>query len=201
MPKISVWSWRICSVATKIQGLDGDVLTELFSAEEIYKRVTALGKELGKRFAGEKVIALCVLRGAVFFFSDLVRALPNLSLELDFIRLSSYGQSTKSGGHVAIEAWPSCRLEDKHVIIVEDIIDSGLSMQCLLGQLSASAARSVTLCALIDKSERRLCEIPIDYSCFSVEKGFLVGYGLDYADRYRHLPAVYELSVGSEQAL
>ena len=177
-----------------IDGVDGDRLVERISAGEIAARCTEIGEELTNLYGEEPVVALCVLRGAIFFYTDLVRCIRAPRLELDFVRLSSYGQNTKSSGHVAIEAWPTTELRDKHILVIEDIIDSGLSMQCLLRQFDAVQVKSLRVCVLIDKKERRSCAVPIDYACFSLDSGFLVGYGLDYAQKYRHLPAIYELT-------
>lgn len=171
----------------------GDTLTLVFSAAEIAKRVAALGQKLTADYAGEPLVCVCVLGGAVVFFSDLVRSIKNPRLEFDFLRLSSYNQAKESSGQVTIKHMISLDLTDKHVLLVEDIVDSGCSMYKFLESFHPENVRSLRLAALIDKQERRKYPVHVDYTCFQLEQGFLVGYGLDYAERYRHLPAIYEL--------
>ncbi|MBQ7739075.1 MAG: hypoxanthine phosphoribosyltransferase [Desulfovibrionaceae bacterium] len=178
-----------------IQTMPGESLTQIFSAEEIAKRVSDLGHILTSDYAHEPLVCICVLGGAVVFFSDLVRSIRNPRLEFDFLRLSSYNKSDESSGNVTVKQWISSDLTDKHILLVEDIIDSGCSMHFFLEKFHPENVRSVRLAALIDKKERRQYPVHVDYSCFNLDKGFLVGYGLDYAERYRHLPAIYELKI------
>ncbi|MCR4667275.1 MAG: hypoxanthine phosphoribosyltransferase [Desulfovibrio sp.] len=176
-----------------VHGLDGDLLHELYSPPEIQKRVSAMARELSSRFRGEPTVAVCVLRGAVFFFSDLVRQLQIPDLKLDFVGLSSYGAEQESSGRVDVTRWLSLDVADANVIIVEDIVDTGLSMRTLMERLNGASPRSCTLCALIDKTAHRTCKVDVDYACFRVSDGFFVGYGLDFAQKYRHFPGIYEL--------
>ena len=123
----------------------------------------------------------------------LVRALQNKNLELDFVRLSSYGKGASSSKHVIFSKDVEIDICDKHVLIVEDIVDSGHSMRFLLGQFAARKARSLRLAALVDKNERREIDVHVDFAGFKLTQGFIVGYGLDYAEHYRNLPAVFEI--------
>ncbi|MBQ7606482.1 MAG: hypoxanthine phosphoribosyltransferase [Desulfovibrionaceae bacterium] len=170
-----------------------DELTLCFSPEEIEARVSILAQELNSKLANERVVAVCVLRGAVLFFADLVRKLSIPNLVFDFCTLSSYGDKDVSSGEVSVRTWLSQDISDAHVLIVEDIVDTGRSMQTFLARLALCPQKGITLCALLDKSESRVCAVPIDYACFQVKAGFYVGYGLDFAQRYRHLPGIYTL--------
>ena len=124
----------------------------------------------------------------------MIRSLHNKNLELDFVRLSSYGRESTSSKHVIFNKDVEIDLCDKHVLIVEDIVDSGHSMRFLLGQFAARRVRSLRLATLVDKGERREMEIPLDFVGFTLKKGFIVGYGLDYDERYRSLPGIYEIT-------
>ena len=174
-------------------GVDGDILREIYSPEQIQERVRTIANDLNARFYGDRVVAVCVLRGAFVFFSDLVRLLQMPDLELDFVGLSSYGSKQSSKGTVDVTRWLSLDVTGAHVLVVEDIVDTGRSMRTLLDKLGTLSLKSCTLCTLVDKSERRECAVPIDYSCFQMASGFLVGYGLDFAQKYRHLPGIYEV--------
>ena len=162
----------------------------VYDENMIRTRVRELAKEIDSLYGDEPLVIVCVLKGAFLFFSDLVRALT-ISPELDFVRLASYGEGMKSGGTVSFTKDIELSLEGKHVLIVEDIIDSGRSMDFLLRQLSARGAKSLKIAALIDKKERREVPVHADFVGFALPAGVIVGYGLDYAERYRALPAVY----------
>ncbi len=157
-------------------------MREVFSEELIRRRVRELAADIDDVYKGETVVAVCVLKGAFPFFSDLVRAMKTDVL-IDFVRLASYGDRASSSEHVQITKDVEISLEGRHVLIVEDIVDTGRSMDFLMRYFSSRGAKSIRLAALIDKKERRE---------FSVHSDF-VGYGLDYAERYRTLPAIYEL--------
>ncbi|MBQ9537323.1 MAG: hypoxanthine phosphoribosyltransferase [Desulfovibrionaceae bacterium] len=172
---------------------EGEELVELYSASSIQERVAALGATLTATYGTDPVVCIGVLKGAAIFCSDLIRCMQIPKLEVDFVRLSSYGTNSSSSGNVKIAASSLATTSKKHVLIVEDIVDTGKSMQTFMQQFVAKDALSVRLAVLIDKRERRSCEVKIDYSCFVCDSGFCVGYGLDYAERYRHLPAIYEL--------
>lgn len=165
----------------------------VYTAEQIAERVRAMAAEIDACYGDEPLVAVCVLKGAAFFFTDLVRAMRSENLELDFVRLASYGKGTSSSRHVVFSKDVDCNIADKHVLIVEDIVDSGLSMQFLLHQFQARGARSLRLAALVDKKERREADVRVDFAGFKLKQGFLVGYGLDYAEKYRALPDVEEL--------
>ncbi len=166
-------------------------LKEVFSRAVIERRVEDLAARIDECYRGETVVAVCVLKGAFFFFSDLVRAMKSDVLT-DFVRLSSYGDGTSSS-HVEITKDVEISLEGRHVLIVEDIVDSGRSMHFLMRYFSSRGAKSVRLATLIDKKERREFDVHSDFVGFDLPSGFIVGYGLDYAEQYRTLPAVYEL--------
>lgn len=167
-------------------------LEVVFSKEQIEKRVKELGEQITLDYKGQELVAVCVLKGAFVFFADLVRAI-NLDLEVDFVRLSSYANQKSRTGKVIFSKDMEVPVENKHLLLIEDIVDTGHSMAYLKKVLSARGAKSVKICALIDKKERREVEIKVDYAGFVLEKGFIVGYGLDYAEKYRNLPGVYEL--------
>ncbi|HCO12470.1 MAG TPA: hypoxanthine phosphoribosyltransferase, partial [Desulfonauticus sp.] len=133
-----------------------------------------------------------VLKGAFLFFADLVRAI-DLNLEVDFVRLSSYANQKSRTGKVIFSKDMELPIEGKHLLLVEDIVDTGHSMAYLKKVLEARKAESVKICALIDKKERREVDVEVDYAGFVLEKGFIVGYGLDYAEKYRNLSGVFEL--------
>ncbi|CAI3220364.1 hypoxanthine phosphoribosyltransferase [Desulfovibrio legallii] len=170
-------------------------LKSVFSQEMIAVRVRELAAEIDALYGQEPLVAVCVLKGGFIFFSDLVRALHNEKMELDFVRLSSYGKKASSSKHVIFSKDVEIDIAGKHVLIVEDIVDSGYSMQFLLGQFAARRPRSVRLAALVDKGERREVDVKVDFAGFKLKEGFIVGYGLDYAEHYRMLPGVYEVTL------
>ena len=165
----------------------------LFSAEDIAARVAEMGEEISAAYAGEPLVAVCVLKGAVHFFSDLTRAISREDMELDFVRLASYGLGTVSSREVKLTKDLECDVRGKHVLVVEDVVDSGHSLRFLLDVLTGRGARSVRVAALVNKTERREVEAPVAFAGFSLDSGFIVGYGLDHAERYRSLPSIYEL--------
>jgi len=164
----------------------GDVM---INKEKIKKRVSELGAEISKDYKGESILAICVLKGAVLFMSDLIREL-NVETKIDFMAVSSYGASTKSTGVVRILKDLDSNIEGENVIIVEDIIDSGLTLKYLKEYLLARNPKSLKICTLLDKPERRATDIRADYVGFSIENKFIVGYGLDYDQKYRNLPYI-----------
>lgn len=168
-------------------------LKPVFSPEQIATRVRALAGEINEFYGREPLVAVCVLKGGFLFFSDLVRFLYHDNLELDFVRLSSYGKNASSPGHVIFSKDVEVDIRDKHVLIVEDVVDSGHSMRFLLDQFAARKPRSLRLAALVDKHERRKAAVKVDFAGFKLSRGFIVGYGMDYAERYRGLPGVCEI--------
>ena len=165
----------------------------LFSAEDIAARVAELGEEISAAYTGEPLVAVCVLKGAVHFFSDLTRAIRREELEMDFIRISSYGMGTETSRQIRLTKDLECDVRGKHVLVVEDVVDSGHSLRFLLDLLADRGARSVRIATLVNKTERREVDIPVAFSGFMLDSGFIVGYGLDHAERYRALPSIYEL--------
>ncbi len=165
----------------------------LISAEEIARRVKELGSQITRDYAGRPVVFIGILKGAFIFLADLVRAVDLPDLEIDFVRLSSYGKSDTSSGEVKITKDIELTIKGKDVIVVEDIVDTGYTLEYFQEVLKLHEPRSVRICCLIDKAERRKARIKIDYCGFKIPKGFLVGYGLDFAEKYRHLPGIYEI--------
>ena len=163
---------------------------ELISAAEIHKRITELGKQIGDDYAGQDLVVIAVLKGSFIFVADLVRAIPNPAVQIEFLALASYGDETKSSGVVRITADLSKPIEGKHVLIVEDIVDTGLTMTYLLENIQTRKPASVKVSALLHKPSRMQREVAIDYLGFTISDLFVVGYGLDYAQRYRNLPFI-----------
>jgi hypoxanthine phosphoribosyltransferase len=164
----------------------------LISREDIARKVQELAAQISRDYAGRDLVMVGVLKGAFIFLADLVRALP-FAVEVDFVRLKSYGAGTVSSGEIHITKDVEEPLKDRDVLIVEDIVDLGLTLDFLRKHLLAHHPRSLKICCLIDKKERRQVEVPLDYVGFPVEKGFLVGYGLDCGEKNRTWPEVYEL--------
>lgn len=167
----------------------------LYSREQIAERVTTLGAELTGLYAGKPLVVICVLKGAVIFFADIVRELSAVHPELDFVRIASYGQNDRPESAISFTKDVELDLAGKHVLIVEDVVDTGHSMAFLRRQLEARGAASLRLCVLIDKGERREVPVQVDFAGFKLAEGFIVGYGLDYAERYRELPDIHLLEL------
>lgn len=161
----------------------------LLSEKELDLKVKALGMKISKDYEGEEVLLLCILKGGVVFMSDLARAI-SIPVSMDFMAVSSYGSSATSSGVVRILKDLGQSIEGKNIIIVEDIIDSGLTLNYLVSYLKARGPKSVEICTIMDKPDRREVEVEIKYQGFIVPNEFLVGYGLDYAEKYRNLPFV-----------
>ena len=161
----------------------------LITQEEIVERVRELGKAVAHDYTGRDPLVVGVLKGAVVFLADLIRAI-DIPVTLDFIGVSSYGASTRSSGVVKITSDLSVTIEDRHVLLVEDIIDSGRTVNYLRRNLQTRHPRSLRLCALLDKAERREQEVEIDYLGFCIPNQFVVGYGLDFEGLYRNLPYI-----------
>lgn len=167
----------------------GQELEVLVSAEQLGRRIRELGAQIERDYAGKELLLLGVLKGSFLFMADLSRAV-DLPLSVDFIGLSSYGEATESSGVVKITSDVSRPIEDKHVLIVEDIVDTGLTMRYLLDNLATRRPASVKLCTLLHKPARARTRIPIDYLGFQVEDRFVVGYGLDAGEKYRNVPFI-----------
>ena len=164
-------------------------LKVLFSQETIKKRVEELANEIRADYAGKYPLLIGVLKGSFVFLADLIRAL-NMPLEIDFIGLSSYGSGTESSGNVEIVGELKSSIEDRDILVVEDIVDTGLTVAFLLEYLRKKGPASLKLCALTDKPARRRVPLTIDYLGFSVPDKFLVGYGLDWDEKFRNLPDI-----------
>jgi hypoxanthine phosphoribosyltransferase len=169
-----------------------DRMHVLFHRTLIEKRVHELGRNISEQYRGKQLIVVCVLKGAFIFCADLLRVL-SIPTEVDFVRLGSYGTAKTRLGKVIFKSDLEVSIENKHVLIVEDIVDTGHSMSYLKEVLSARGPASIAICTLIDKKERREVNVQVDFSCFHLEKGFVVGYGLDCAEKFRHLDSVYEI--------
>jgi hypoxanthine phosphoribosyltransferase len=155
-------------------------------------RIKELGRIISQDYAGKNLVVIGVLKGAFIFMADLVRVL-DVPLALDFIQVSSYGKGSSSSEEIILKSAPTIDLAGRDVLLVEDIVDSGLTIQWLRDHLACQGANSVKVCALIDKGERRAHPVHIDYCGFFIPQGFLVGYGLDLNEQYRSLPAIYHL--------
>jgi hypoxanthine phosphoribosyltransferase len=169
-------------------------LIPVFAENEIKSKVADLGQRISTDYQGRELVVIGVLKGAVVFFSDLIRKLT-IPVTIDFIGVSSYGAGTFSSGKIRLTKDISLDLKQKHVLIVEDIVDTGLTLSFLVDYLQSFGPESVRICAFIDKAERREVEIQVDYSCYKVREGFLVGYGLDFKEKYRELPEIYHLKI------
>lgn len=163
----------------------------VLSQAEITKKVQELGRTITEDYAGADLVLVGILSGAFIFMADLVRQI-DLDLETDFVRVTSYRTGT-SPGEILFTKDIELDITGRDVLVIEDIIDTGLTLTYIRDYLAAFKPRSLKICALIDKKERRQVEVAADYLGFEIEKGFLVGYGLDYAEKYRNLPDIYHL--------
>ena len=161
----------------------------LISEEQIRDRIQELGRQISHDYAGLNPLLIGVLKGACFFLSDLMRAVDT-RLSIEFMAISSYGSSTRTSGEVRIMKDLDVPIEGRHILVVEDIVDTGLTLSYLLANLKSRGAATVKLAALLDKFERRQKEVTIDYLGFKIPDEFVVGYGLDFAERYRNLPYI-----------
>jgi hypoxanthine phosphoribosyltransferase len=164
-------------------------LEVLISEQRIQARIKELGAEITRDYAGRNPLLIGVLKGACFFLSDLLRAIDT-RLSIEFMAISSYGSSTRTSGEVRIMKDLDVPIEGRDILVVEDIVDTGLTLSYLLSNLESRGAASVKLVALLDKFERRQKEVKIDYLGFQIPDEFVVGYGLDFAERYRNLPFI-----------
>ncbi len=164
----------------------------LISEEEIRNKVKELGARIRSDYVGKKVICVCVLKGAVIFFSDLVREIgPEVDVQLDFLAISSYGATTKSSGVVKIQKDLNTDIQGKNVIIIEDILDTGLSLSYLTRLMGDRSPESLEICVLLDKTERRTQPVDVKYTGFTIPDEFVIGYGLDYNGDFRHLKSIH----------
>jgi hypoxanthine phosphoribosyltransferase len=173
--------------------LDRAVGEILIDADSLRGRIAELGEEISSHYAGRDLLLIGVLKGAVFFMADLMRHLT-VPCEVDFMAISSYGDSTDSSGIVRILKDLDINIEGRHVLVVEDIIDSGLTLSYLMRNLESREPATLEVCALLTKPARREIDVPVRYVGFEIPNKFVVGYGLDFAERYRNLPYVAVLS-------
>lgn len=166
-----------------------DKINVLLSEEEVDERIAQLGEAISKDYEGEEIHLICILKGGVFFACELAKRIT-VPVSLDFMSVSSYGNSKESSGIVKIVKDLDEPLEGKHVLIVEDIIDSGKTLNHLIPMLQARKPIDIKLCSLLSKPSRREVDVQIDYLGFEIPDAFVVGYGLDYAQKYRNLPYV-----------
>ena len=177
------------ATSLKISEFSNPNLEPLISAEEIQRRIAEIGADISRDYAGRNPLLVGVLKGAFIFLSDLMRAI-DLSLGVEFMAISSYGSGTRTSGEVRIIKDLDVAIEGRDILVVEDIVDTGLTLSYLLANLESRGARSVKLVALLDKFERRIRDVPVDYLGFKIPDHFVVGYGLDFAERYRNLPYI-----------
>jgi hypoxanthine phosphoribosyltransferase len=169
--------------------LERAVTEVLIDEDALQRRIAELGEEISADYAGRDLLLIGVLKGAVFFMADLMRGL-SIPCEIDFMAISSYGDSTDSSGVVRILKDLDINIEGRDVLVVEDIIDSGLTLSYLMRNLEAREPASLEICALLTKPERREIEVPVRYVGFEIPNRFVIGYGLDFGERYRNLPYV-----------
>ena len=165
---------------------------QLFDRSQIEERARDLGREISSHYGDEPLVCVCVLKGAYAFFTDLMRNL-NIHPTMDFVRLSSYADQTSRKSKMVFSKDMEIDIRDKHVLVVEDIVDTGHSMKFLTKVLEARGPKSIKIAAMIDKTERREVDIVVDYVGFPLDKGYIVGYGLDYAEQYRELDGIFDL--------
>lgn len=161
----------------------------LIPEEDVDAKIEEIGKKISEDYAGKKVHLVCVLKGGSFFMCELAKRIT-IPVSIDFMSVSSYGSDTKSSGVVKIVKDLDEPLKDKEVIVVEDIVDSGRTLSYLLEMLQQRGPKSIKLCTLLDKPDRRVIDVNVDYTCFEIPDEFVVGYGLDYDQLYRNLPYI-----------
>ena len=169
--------------------LEKDIQEVLFSEEQLDRRVREIAAQIEKDYEGKEIMLISVLRGSFVFMADLCRRI-DLPCTLDFMSVSSYGKGTSSSGQVQITKDLSSDISGKHIIVVEDILDSGNTLSYLLKLLEQRNPPSIRLCTLLDKPDRRVKEVKVHYSGFTIPDAFVVGYGLDYAEHYRNMPYI-----------
>ena len=169
-------------------------LIPVLSKDEINKAVADIAKKISSDYKGNELVMIGILKGAFVFISDLIRYMT-IPVQIDFIRVASYGTDSSSSGKIKLLKELELNIRNKHVLVIEDIVDTGLTLSYLLDYLKSFKPESVKVCTLINKKERRKISIEPDYACHVAKEGFLVGYGLDYAEDYRELPAVYHLKL------
>lgn len=172
-----------------MEDLMRDIERVLVNKQSILKRCDELGAQISKDYYGKRPMFICVLKGSVMFFADLIRRV-SIDCELEFMAISSYGASKSSSGEVRVVKDLNTQVEGRHLIIVEDIVDTGITLNYLVNNLKCRGAASVEICTLLDKPERRERDVYAKYSGFVIPNEFVVGYGLDFDEKYRNLPEV-----------
>ncbi len=174
--------------------MDVTGMNVVYTADQIQSRVRELAEQINEAYEGKPLVVVCVLKGAFMFFSDLLKHLA-VRPEIDFVRVASYGDSTLRAQNISFTKDLEISISGKHLLIVEDVVDTGHTIDFLYRQFSARGAASIRLCAIVDKYERREVSISVDFPGFVLQKGYIVGYGMDYAERYRELDAIYDAHV------
>jgi len=169
--------------------MESDIARVLITEEQLQERITQLGEEISDDYVGKRPILVCILKGGVLFLSDLMRRIT-IPHEIDFMAISSYGASTESSGVVRILKDLDANIAQRHVLIVEDIIDTGHTLDYILRNLRTREPASLRICTLLSKSARRELDIPLAYVGFEIPNEFVIGYGLDFAENYRNLPYI-----------
>ncbi len=190
--RLMVYAYFFTSFDITAEFLIMPELIPVFTKDEIKSMVLSIAEKISSDYQSGEIILIGVLKGAFIFLSDLIRHLT-IPVAIDFVGTSSYESGTSSSGDIRLTKEVSVDLKHKDVIIVEDIVDTGLTLTYLIDYIKSFGPRSVKICALIDKQERREADIRIDYPCYSINKGFLVGYGLDFNENYRGLSGIYQL--------
>ena len=184
--------------AEKLQAAAKEIVKPLLTKSRIQKRIKEMGRQIRKDFPGEPLLLVGVLKGAVPFLADLARQIPG-EVTFDFIAVSSYGKDTKSSGQVKLNKDLDSSIEGKTVLVVEDILDTGLTLQYLMRILQQRKPKHLRIAVLLDKVDRRIANVHADYVGFAIPNEFVVGFGLDYAERYRNLPQVGVLQLPSSE--
>jgi len=169
--------------------------TPVFKKDKIQLQISSIAKAISTDYQGRELVLIGVLKGAFIFLSDLVRQLTIEKIKIDFLQASSYGADTVSSETIVLKKDIDVDIRGKDVLVVEDIVDTGLTLAYLISHLERFSPSSIKVCTMIDKSERRQAAINVDYACTTVDEGFLVGYGLDYAEYYRNLPEIYHMKL------
>ena len=169
--------------------LQKDIAEVLVTAEELQARIRELGRAITEDYRGKDLMLVCILKGATMFLADLMRAI-DLPVDVDFMAISSYGDRTESSGVVRILMDLATPIEGRNILIVEDIIDSGRTLEYIISNLKTRRPQSLRICTLLDKRARREVDIPLDYVGFEIPSKFVIGYGLDYGEIYRNLPFI-----------
>jgi hypoxanthine phosphoribosyltransferase len=169
-------------------------LVPILTKEEIQQKIVDIAGIISRDYAGKELLLIGILKGSFIFLSDLVRHL-SIPIKIDFVRASSYGDTLSSSGTVTLTHAVQIDVRDKHILLVEDIVDTGLTLSCIHKYFLSQGPASIKICSFIDKYEKREEDIRVDYTCHTTHEGFLVGYGLDYAENYRGLPGIYHLKI------